>query len=101
MRHKHRHKHKHKHKTTSISYGRTKANSKENSFCFVFVNLTGKLILCYFAYAYVASENQALGLSRVFKYPVDFRAFSNEPVYSCVILAEQSNLLFVHKNYLL
>ena len=60
MRHKHRDKHKHKHKTTSISYGRTKANSKENSFCFVFVNLRGKFILCYFAYAYVASENQAL-----------------------------------------
>ena len=48
--------------STSIrlrAYGRTKANSKENSFCFVFVNLRGKFILCYFAYAYVASENQA------------------------------------------
>ena len=55
MRHKHRHEHKHKHKTTSISYGITKANS----FSFVFVNLTGKFILCYFAYAYVASENHA------------------------------------------
>ena len=31
-----------------------KANSKENSLCFVFVNLRGKFILCYFAYAYVA-----------------------------------------------
>ena len=60
MRHKHRHKLKHKHKTTSISYGRTKANSKENSFCFVFVKLRGKFILCYLTYAYVASENQAL-----------------------------------------
>ena len=63
MRHKHRHKHQHKHKTTSISYGRTKANSKENSFCFVFVNLRGKFILCYFAYAYVASEN--LSISKI------------------------------------
>ena len=59
-RHEHRHKHKHKHKTTSISYGRTKANSKENSFCFVFVNLRGKLILCYYAHAYIASDYQAL-----------------------------------------
>ena len=55
----HKHKHKHSHKTTSINYGRTKANSKENSFCFVFVKLRGKFILCYFAYVYVASENQA------------------------------------------
>ena len=39
-----------------------KANSNENSFCFVFVNLTGKFILCYFAYAYVASENHALAI---------------------------------------
>ena len=41
---------------------RTKANSKENSFCFVFVNPGEKFILCYFSYAYVASENQAKGL---------------------------------------
>ena len=36
---------------------------KKISFCFVFVNLRGKFILCYnaYAYAYVASENQALG----------------------------------------
>ena len=27
-----------------------------------FVNLRGKFILCYFAYAYVANENQALGI---------------------------------------
>ena len=27
--------------------------------CFVFVNLGEKFILCYFAYAYVASEGQA------------------------------------------
>ena len=41
-----RHKHKYKHKTTSISYGKTKARER------------GKFILqvCYFAYAYVASE---------------------------------------------
>ena len=35
---------------------------KANSFCFVFVNLRGKFILCYFAYAYVASENDALAI---------------------------------------
>ena len=29
-------------------------------YVFVFINLRGKFILCYFAYAYVASENQAL-----------------------------------------
>ena len=34
-----------------------KANWKEISFCFVFVNLWGKFILCYFAYASVASKN--------------------------------------------
>ena len=34
---------RHKHKTTSISYGRTKANSKDNSFCFVLTNLRGKV----------------------------------------------------------
>ena len=60
MRRKHRHKHMHKQKTTSISCGRTKANSKGNSFCFVFVSLRGKFILCYYVYAYVASKNQAL-----------------------------------------
>ena len=60
MRHKRRHKHKDKDKTTSISYDRTKANSKENSLYFVFVNLRGKFILGYFAYAYILSENQAL-----------------------------------------
>ena len=27
--------------------------------CFVFVNLREKFILCYFAYAYVVSEDQA------------------------------------------
>ena len=59
MWHKDWHKHKHKYKTTRISYGRTKASSKENSSRFVFVNLRGKFILCHFAYAYVASENQA------------------------------------------
>ena len=53
----------HKHKTTSICYGRTKANLKENSFCFVVVNLTGKCILCYFACAYVGSDDQALDSS--------------------------------------
>ena len=46
----------------SISYGRTKANSKENSFCVV--NLKRKFILCYFAYAYVAGEDQALEFSK-------------------------------------
>ena len=44
-------KHKHKHKPMSISYGRTKANSKENSFCFVFVNPREKFILYYISYA--------------------------------------------------
>ena len=43
-------------KTTSESYGRTKENSNENSFCFVW---KGKFILCDFAYAYVASEKRA------------------------------------------
>ena len=63
-----RRKHRRKHKITSISHGRTKANSKENSFCFVFVNFIGKFILCYFAYAYVASENQAyMCLSKITK----------------------------------
>ena len=42
-----------------ISYGRTKANSKEILFCFVFVIHREKFILCYFAYAYVASEDRA------------------------------------------
>ena len=28
-------------------------------YVFVFINLRGKFILCYFAYAYVASENHA------------------------------------------
>ena len=32
---------------------------KKILFCFVFVKLRGRFILCYFAYAYVASENQA------------------------------------------
>ena len=36
MRYQHRHNHDHKHKTTSINYERTKAISKEYSFCFVF-----------------------------------------------------------------
>ena len=32
----------------------SKENSKENSFCFVFVTLRGKFILCYFVYAYMS-----------------------------------------------
>ena len=42
-------------KTTSISYGGTKANSKEFLLCY-----RGKFIVCHFAYAYIASEDQAL-----------------------------------------
>ena len=30
-----------------------------NFFCFVFVNLGGKCVLCYHAYAYVANVDQA------------------------------------------
>ena len=54
--------------TTSKSYGRTKANSKENLFCFVFVNLKEKFILCYLTYVYVANENQALIVFHTYVY---------------------------------
>ena len=56
-----------------------KANSKENSFCFVFVKLRGKFILCYFAYVYVASEN--LTGESVLSYngaPIWYASFTNE-----------------------
>ena len=60
MRHKHRHKPKDK--TTSISYGRTKANSKENSFCLS--SLTSEAKLSFVILLYVASKDQVelLGL---------------------------------------
>ena len=48
-------RHKQKRKTTSLSYGRT--SLKENPIRFFFINLWGKVILCYFAYADVASED--------------------------------------------
>ena len=60
MRHKHRHKRKHKHQTSRVRLGRTKANSMENSFFFVFEFLRVSLMLCFLAYACVARENQAL-----------------------------------------
>ena len=36
-------------------------------YVFVFINLRGKFILCYFVYAYVASENQALSLVFIYR----------------------------------
>ena len=42
-----------------MSYGRTEANSKHNYFCFVDMNVSEKVILCYFAkYAYVTSKDK-------------------------------------------
>ena len=63
---------------------------KRKLFCFVLANLKGKFILCYFAYAYVASEDQAYG-SACFTIFLPYKRMNSQG-------PEVSSLSIVHNN---